>query len=201
MKVKSRSQAREDGDRHYFTGKPCFRGGIGKRLTSTANCWCDVCLPFIKNRKKNEYKSNRDNPEWIEKEKQKRIKNKKSKSEYDRGYRERTREKQAEWNRNWVKNNKEKRRAIPQNYKAKRRAQEESGVSSLQLAEWKEKQIKKCYWCGSECIHNYHVDHYIPLSKGGLHELDNMVISCPHCNLTKNAKDPYEFALSKGMLF
>ena len=59
----------------------------------------------------------------------------------------------------------------------------------------------KCYWCKSKLNNNYHIDHYVPLSKGGTNEITNLVISCPKCNLEKNAKDPYLFAITKGSLF
>ena len=40
----------------------------------------------------------------------------------------------------------------------------------------------------------------MPLSKGGEHTLTNLVVSCPTCNLQKNAKDPIEFANKLGRL-
>jgi hypothetical protein len=40
----------------------------------------------------------------------------------------------------------------------------------------------------------YHVDHVMPLSKDGLHDKDNIQLLCPKCNLSKAAKDPYEWA-------
>lgn len=59
-----------------------------------------------------------------------------------------------------------------------------------------------CYWCNCKLDKkDYHIDHYIPLSKGGKHTLSNLVVSCPNCNHTKNAKDPYIFAIEKGKLF
>ncbi|NLB85017.1 MAG: HNH endonuclease, partial [Acholeplasmataceae bacterium] len=55
--------------------------------------------------------------------------------------------------------------------------------------------------CNSKIIDNkYNIDHYIPISKGGEHTIDNLVISCEKCNKQKHAKDPYEFALTKGRL-
>lgn len=33
-----------------------------------------------------------------------------------------------------------------------------------------------------------HIDHIIPLSRGGSHKPDNLCVSCAHCNLTKSAK-------------
>ena len=60
---------------------------------------------------------------------------------------------------------------------------------------------KLCPQCNTNLKNKkIHLDHYIPLSKGGEHTLSNLVISCPHCNLSKNAKDPYIFANSIGRL-
>lgn len=60
----------------------------------------------------------------------------------------------------------------------------------------------KCYWC--KCTvekHNMHLDHYIPVAKGGITSLENMVVSCRKCNQAKSAKDPMVFANSLGRLF
>ena len=50
-----------------------------------------------------------------------------------------------------------------------------------------------CHWCkfvitGTRCG-----DHYIPLSKGGAHDADNLVPSCVPCNLRKHTKMPEQF--------
>jgi len=60
----------------------------------------------------------------------------------------------------------------------------------------------KCFWCGVEVDTSLkrndprkpHCDHFIPLSKGGTHSLDNMVTSCLKCNVTRRDTDPYTFA-------
>ena len=39
----------------------------------------------------------------------------------------------------------------------------------------------------------YHVDHIVPLSKGGEHQEWNLVIACAPCNLAKGACDAAEF--------
>jgi len=54
---------------------------------------------------------------------------------------------------------------------------------------------KNCVYCGGLFEQ---IDHYIPLSKGGSHTLDNVRPSCEHCNLTKNNKLPEEFIKYKG---
>ena len=47
-----------------------------------------------------------------------------------------------------------------------------------------------CYYCNCELDEKKHLDHYIPLSKGGTHSIDNVVWSCASCNLKKGAKVP-----------
>jgi 5-methylcytosine-specific restriction endonuclease McrA len=34
-----------------------------------------------------------------------------------------------------------------------------------------------------------HIDHIVPLAKGGKNELDNLQLLCGKCNLKKGAKD------------
>ena len=53
--VKSRDQAKLDGDRHYFTGLPCEKGHISKRYTRDG--LCVMCgniksIEYVKNNKK-----------------------------------------------------------------------------------------------------------------------------------------------------
>lgn len=46
----------------------------------------------------------------------------------------------------------------------------------------------KCYYCKDSIINNLHIDHYIPLCKGGEHNINNLVPSCKKCNLSKGTK-------------
>ena len=100
----------------------------------------------------------------------------------------------------WCKANPERRRDIANSYKSRRRAVEGDGISGAELGRWSKAQAKVCYWCGSKCARKFHVDHYHPLSKGGAHEVSNLVIACPSCNLRKSAKDPIAFAHEIGRL-
>jgi len=59
-------------------------------------------------------------------------------------------------------------------------------------------QKGQCWWCGVKLSEKYHIDHRVPLSKGGLHDRSNVVLSCAHCNQSKGARLPQEWA---GRLF
>lgn len=90
----------------------------------------------------------------------------------------------------WRKANPEKRRLISMNYKARRRAQEAGGPTTAELRDWLGRQRKVCFWCDADCAGVHHVDHFEPLSRGGKHEISNLVIACPSCNLRKQAMPP-----------
>lgn len=47
-------------------------------------------------------------------------------------------------------------------------------------------QRNKCAYCGCSLGDDYHVDHVIPLSRGGSDDFDNLALACPHCNASKN---------------
>lgn len=47
-----------------------------------------------------------------------------------------------------------------------------------------------CVYCGADLVEGYHIDHIVPLSKGGQHVQDNIQLLCPSCNLSKGPKHP-----------
>lgn len=54
-------------------------------------------------------------------------------------------------------------------------------------------QRGKCWWCSKLVGDDYHVDHLIPLARGGTNDARNIVISCPKCNMSKHDKLPHEW--------
>ncbi|MDV8076287.1 HNH endonuclease signature motif containing protein [Rhodococcus sp. IEGM 1370] len=51
---------------------------------------------------------------------------------------------------------------------------------------------ESCWYCGKlEPV--MHVDHAIPLARGGTDDWTNLVNACPTCNLRKHAKTEQEF--------
>lgn len=54
-----------------------------------------------------------------------------------------------------------------------------------------EAEDAQCHYCGDYLeVHERQGDHYIPLSKGGEHSAQNMVISCASCNSAKGNMMP-----------
>lgn len=52
-----------------------------------------------------------------------------------------------------------------------------------------------CRYCGVGLFGKIiHIDHMVPLSRGGVHSVENMCASCQPCNNQKHAKTPEEFA-------
>lgn len=51
------------------------------------------------------------------------------------------------------------------------------------------KKYCPCYYCGKEIDKkNATIDHKIPIIAGGSNEIDNFVLCCQKCNLTKDKK-------------
>lgn len=82
-----------------------------------------------------------------------------------------------------------------------RRSRKNEVVSALTSKDLKEliKLSKgKCFYCGMK--KKLSLDHIVPISKGGSHTKDNVVMACISCNSSKGAKDPFHFAASRGLL-
>lgn len=92
----------------------------------------------------------------------------------------------------WRKNNPIKARAA----KHRRRARELAAEGSYDKADIDillVSQGRHCWWCGRKLGDKFHIDHIIPLSRGGSNWPANLCISCPKCNLEKSSKTPAEF--------
>lgn len=124
----------------------------------------------------------------LEYERKYREANKEQRAEYTRKYREEHRESYLESNRKhtrkWNKEHPLARRASRLRARARKR-NAEGTYSASDIREQYEKQSGKCFWCGEHVGDTYHVDHVVPLARGGSNTPDNLVISCPRCNQSK----------------
>lgn len=60
-------------------------------------------------------------------------------------------------------------------------------------------QRGKCACCKTKLV-KYHMDHIVPVSKGGANSDENIQLLCPPCNLRKHAKHPVDFMQQEGFL-
>ena len=63
-----------------------------------------------------------------------------------------------------------------------------------------EKQKCKCMICFVKLNNRYHIDHIMPLSRGGGNGPDNLQLLCASCNRKKWAHDPFDYARIIGRL-
>ena len=77
-------------------------------------------------------------------------------------------------------------------HKHKKRSNKDSNFTLNELEKKMTEQNNKCFYCGIELdlsIPRFtHIDHKIPLSKGGNNTIDNIVWCCSNCNLKKGIK-------------
>ena len=69
---------------------------------------------------------------------------------------------------------------------AKQRLRMYAGLFTRDLRKTLINEDSKCFKCGT--MLNLHLDHIIPISKGGKNELNNIQILCQKCNLLKGNK-------------
>lgn len=116
--------------------------------------------------------------------------------EYWRRYRAANREAIKRYEEKWKGANPATYRGIVAHSNNARREAVKSGMTSRELRDWLSYQLMKCAYCLADCALDFHIDHFVPLARGGKHEHENLRIACPTCNLSKSARDPYEFTES-----
>lgn len=94
--------------------------------------------------------------------------------------------------RDWKQRNLDKVRADKRARKAAKRTTLISDMMELQRG--------RCAYCAVSLGKGFHVDHIMPLKRGGPDERSNLQLTCVACNLSKNARHPVEFAQSLGKL-
>jgi 5-methylcytosine-specific restriction endonuclease McrA len=61
-------------------------------------------------------------------------------------------------------------------------------------------QRGRCACCSRSIRQGFHLDHIMPLHRGGEHAPHNLQLLCGPCNLRKSAKHPVDFMQSLGFL-
>lgn len=198
-------EAIESGATYYFTGEPCARGHIAPRLAKTGAC---------RECGREKYRA------WIGKNKAE--KNRKDRSRlYPSHAPERARERWIKW----YEANREKKRqadkvwrsanpgydsvvyarnpekaAVKDGNRRARKLQAEGAYTASDVKRIRTLQGDRCGYCRAKLMGKGHVDHIVSLARGGSNWPNNIQLLCQHCNLSKGARDPMEFARTVGKL-
>lgn len=127
-------------------------------------------------------------------------KNREYKIKYSAEYHARNPEKVAIWRKN-ADPVKKKIHRINNKLTRKNRIKDAGKLSSDIVPRLMKLQKGKCRACGKPLKDDYHIDHIIPLAKGGQNTDNNCQLLHSKCNLSKGARDPYEHAQRLGVLF
>lgn len=225
LEVMTRAEARAQGLKKYFTGKPCKRGHIAERYVE------GMCVPCRL----------AQNARWAEANPDKKAASVKAFREKNADV---LRAKQRKYHAEWYAKNREAKLAQNKAY-----IQENPDVARKAVAKWRANNPEKAasyarewYSCHENraahrhrrralevkaggthtpadlrrilhaqghlcpyCLANLrkvkkHLDHVMPLALGGSNGPENLQYLCAPCNLSKGAKDPIDFARERGLL-
>ncbi len=157
----TRAEAKLDGSTSFFTGRVCNRGHISKRWTSTGMC-TDCAKLHGKKRDRSKvaaYARSRY----------------RSKSEHCKAV-----------SRAWKSRNLQVRLTHNRNRRAKLKLAE-GFHSAADIQALLVQQNTRCL-CSFDLSRGFHVDHVVPISRGGSNWSSNLQLLCQPCNDSKGAK-------------
>jgi 5-methylcytosine-specific restriction endonuclease McrA len=197
MELVSRKEAIASGKSQYFTGKPCKHGHISARTLSSGVCiscatirtraWRKLNPERKKESSRQHYRDNES--AYKEKARQWHNENRDRARELGVAWRKNNKDKCEEIHKAWIAANREKRMAVCRRYAAKRRKGVKEQLATMLEAE--KLEIKMLYEEAALLGSDWHVDHIIPLSKGGEHRPYNMQIVKSNYNHWKRAQELY----------
>jgi 5-methylcytosine-specific restriction endonuclease McrA len=201
------AEARAKGLKRYFTGKPCKRGHLAQRNVSAKKCF--HCQRLDERKRPPEYVAAKraTAAKWQKNNAEKRLEQ--GRNWYAKHTKEIRTKKRSIYKANpergrgyaakWRANNPEKVRAQESNRRARKRSAE-GRHTAAETAEIRHAQKGRCAYCKTKLGGGGHLDHIVPLAKGGSNWPSNLQWLCRPCNLRKNDKDPIDFAKQIGML-
>lgn len=114
---------------------------------------------------------------------------------------EKSRNYAKEFARAWRKKNLVKSRLSAHKGRARRRGAKIETITQKQIEDLFAKQRGRCAICTSKIdIETKHIDHIVAIAKGGKHEILNLQLTCPRCNMSKHDKHPIDYMQKLGFL-
>ena len=169
---------RENPERHYENTRSYYEANK-ERLDAYRKGWREENREHLSKLAHIRYERNREqilanNKAWKE-----------ANAEYYREY-------CREYGRRWLKANREKAQIRVRAYFSRKRGA--AGTYTFEdIWEMYEAQDGLCAWCEMPTFGKYHVDHFVPIVKGGDNSVSNLCVTCPTCNMRKHAKTPLQF--------
>ena len=214
-----RKAAKARGMRVYYTGRLCVHGHDAVRYTKSGACIICTRERTAKQRENPAYRerARRYNREYSQRPEAKARRKERNQQhhvkETARRYRQKpeVKKKRREAMREYSKRPEVKERLRQYRrdnaeyfatHARNRRAVEKARGSHTDedVAEILASQDGRCVYCRKQVGDDYHVDHVVPITKGGSNNKDNLQICCPSCNRHKSDRDPVEFAQEMGLL-
>lgn len=180
---------------------------IGKAYADGLHTWCKACTAQYHKQHYDPQKSLAQSRRWRSANpdkakaatKKRREKNPEKFRGAFRNYSRNNKSKRRQSERKWRSDNPEKARRIDRvkksNYRAHKRNADGS-YSTKDVQAQLSRQKGRCYYCHNDAERDgksYHVEHVIPINRGGSNSPDNLVISCWLCNAEKGTKTPWEW--------
>lgn len=205
----ARQEAKALGLRHYFTGDPCRDGHVAVRFV--VNGWCKTCAAAEsrKARARDPVRVRANNKKWRTANPDKvaaaakrwnaanpeRLRARRSAAA------QRHKDQRRISQRAWRLKSQDRHQASNRLRRA-RLAGSDGAFTAADIVALRDRQRNKC----TNCLRSfgrkptYHIDHIVPVSRGGSNRITNIQLLCPGCNLRKRAKDPVQFARENGRL-
>lgn len=204
----SRQEAIERGLK-FYKGNPCRRGHNGVRWLYNGMCVlcnADHLRSQISKDRDREYRKKPENRK--RRSSVRKAHWKKNNERLNAQQRARVaarssedKQKRTEYNKRYYRNNKERSRAGGHRYLARKRGSGGSHTAQ-DIADIRRMQKDRCAMptCRKILRGKGHVDHIVPLAKGGSNHRRNIQLLCAHCNCSKRATDQIEYVRRLGML-
>lgn len=181
-------------------------------LRADAKYCSDICSNRV------DYRDNRDriteyNRRWVQENRERaratsrayalrnQIRLRDNQRRYAARHKDHLREYLREYNKTWGPKN--RYRAVVSSQNRRKWIATNPGSVGISPRDWQRALNRSggyCFYCGTKSSKTLHMDHVIPLVRGGRHAIGNVVPACGSCNYKKNARFVIEWRMHHLML-